>query len=196
MRLKNSMTTHIKIIIFLIFLSISSLWAINFPENDFFPVGSDVKYTLISDKSNIIELSQKLILPENWEDYGIWVIWNLKYNNSNEINLVFWANYDGEIYLSSIKDNFYERMLPESILIFAKNITLNKDIKIGNNIFFTYLKEYNELTIPSTRLKLSSVVKTQLKLNKLEYYLYFIKKRGIAVIETKDEVFVETKLTK
>ena len=190
------MTTHIKIIIFLIFLSISSLWAINFPENDFFPVGSDVKYTLISDKSNIIELSQKLILPENWEDYGIWVIWNLKYNNSNEINLVFWANYDGEIYLSSIKDNFYERMLPESILIFAKNITLNKDIKIGNNIFFTYLKEYNELTIPSTRLKLSSVVKTQLKLNKLEYYLYFIKKRGIAVIETKDEVFVETKLIK
>lgn len=189
------MKTHIKIIIFLIF-SISSLWAINFPENDFFPVGSDVKYTLISEKSNIIELSQKLILPENWKDYGIWIIWNLKYNNSNEINLIFWANYEGEVYLSSIKDDFYERMLPESVLIFAKNISLNKDIKIGNNIYFTYLKEYNELNLPSTKLKLSSVIKTRLKLNKIEYYLYFIKKRGIAIIETKDEFYIEKRFTK
>ncbi|MCX7821643.1 MAG: hypothetical protein N2258_08240 [Brevinematales bacterium] len=188
------MTTHIKIL--LIFFAVSQIFALNFPENDFFPVGSDIKYTLVSEKSNSIELSQRLILPENWEDYGIWIVWIIKYNNINEINLIFWANYEREVYLSAIKDNFYERMLTENILIFSPVINFNKDIKIGENIYFSFLKDYNEFTHPITKVKLSQVIKAKLKLNKIEYFLYFIKKRGIAIIETKDEVFTEIKVKK
>ncbi len=190
------MTTHIKFLVLFIFVFVSKSWSIKFPENDFFPVGSDVRYTLISDKTNIIELSQRLILPDDWETYGIWIIWNIKFNKKNEVNLIFWANYDKEVYLSSIKDDFYERMLPDKILLFSPSIAFQKDIIIGKNIFFTFLREYNEFTHPQRKLKLSSVIRARLKINNIEYFLYFIRKRGLALIETKEEIYIEVRFQK
>ncbi len=179
-----------KTIIFVLIVLPSLLWAIKFPENDFFPVGSDVKHVFVSERSNIIELSQRLILPHDWESLGVFVIWNFSFNGTYLYSFNFWANYEREVFLLSISDSFYEKMVGEKILIFSSNVEFKKDIRIGDNIYFTFLSEFKEFTHKQTNVKLSGVIKTKLTLNKIDYFLYFVKGRGVFIIETKDEIFI------
>ena len=178
--------------LFFLFFSIR-LWGISFPQVALFPVKVGYSFTLFSETGNRIEFSELLQLPEDIQS-GIWVLWKCNFfiaDKKEEYILTLWINYDGEVYLYSLKDRVYERGFDNIPLVFSSGIEYNKPISLGEKISLIYIAEYNNFIHSKTKIRLGGVIKAKLNIGNNQYLLYFVKDNGLYIIETPDEIFVK-----
>ncbi len=166
--------------------------SISFPEVYLFPVKMNYSFSLLSEKKNRIDFLEIIQLPEDIES-GVWVLWKVIFfsgSEKQEYILTFWVSYEGETLLYSLKDGFYERGFDNIPLVISAKIDFNNLIEIGKNITLTYLTEYKSFTHPKTKIKLKSAIKARLTIGDINYFLYFVTKSGLYIIETPEEIFV------
>ncbi|MGC8765506.1 MAG: hypothetical protein ACP5QT_06440 [Brevinematia bacterium] len=187
MRVKFFLSTGLFLVFFV------NLWGISFPNVSLFPVKLNYSFSLLSDKGNRIDFFETIQISEDIES-GVWLLWRCSFSingKKDDYTLTLWVNYDGEIYLYSLKDRFYERVFDDIPLVFSSSIEVNKPIILGENISLTYTGGYGSFVHPKTKIRLENVIKATLKIASEHYILYFVKGKGLQIIETPEEVFVK-----
>jgi hypothetical protein len=169
-----------------------------FPDVFYFPFNPNFSFSLISDKSNTVEVAANIIFPktagnEGDEGYQVFFVdWKLSLNMENQkldYLLHFTILSNGDVYLSSIRDELYQRSLYPEALVFPKNVNFDKPIFIGENISLKYSKFLSYLKIKESGKSYNNVRIADLTLGDSVYTLYFAQYQGIVAIKGPDEVY-------
>lgn len=175
--------------LFLLFLTIP-LFGMRFPDVFYFPFTPNFTFSLISEKSNTMDVVAKIVIPEN-EDLDIFYLdWNIRLViDSRNINyaLRFVVMTNGDVYLSEMKDESYLRYFDPMPLIFPESLKMNTVIPVGENMSLKYVKKLPSLKVGGRSF--NNVIMADLEMSDEVLSLYFGEKSGIIGIKTKRETF-------
>lgn len=175
--------------VFCLFLT-GPLFGVRFPDVFYFPFTPGFSFSLVSEKSNSMDVATKIVIPDN-EDLEIFYLdWNIRLViDSRDINyaLRFVVQTNGDVYLSEMKDESTLRFFDPMPLVFPQSLKLNAEIPVGENMSLKYVKKLPSLKVGNKSY--NNIILADLQLADGVISLYFAEKNGIIGMKTKQETF-------
>ncbi len=180
--------------VFLLLLPVGASYCVHIPDVLYFPVVPNYSESLVSDKSNAIDISLKIEIPRTSETIDKFILnWLVIMKLSNEkfiYSIRMFLLTNGNIYLSEMRDGAYERTFPSMPDILPSAPVFNKTFEIGENMSFKLIKYYNKFSDPFMDKSYYNVISGELKLLDQACQIFFSKDNGIIMIKTGEETFL------
>ncbi len=171
----------------------SRSYCIRFPDISYFPILPNYSFSLISGKSNTLDVSMKIEIPRDEEIYDKFFLNCLIVLNIDKEKLIYSLRFtlmtNGDVYLTEMRDSAFQRSFPPDILIFPVYPSYDKPVVIGENISLKYSKSFGKMSEKDFKKVYNNVVTAELKLLDDPCLIYFSKDYGIVGIKARDEVF-------
>lgn len=181
---------RLSLLTFILAVLVSPLSAMRFPDVFYFPFTPGFSFSLVSEKSNTMDVVANIVIPDD-EDLEIFYLdWNIRLNIDKRdlvYSLRFVVMTNGDVYLSEMKDESYLRYFEPKPLIFPQSLKLNTVISVGENMSLKYIKK-----IPALRVgdrSFNNVIVAELTMSDEVISLYFAEKSGIVGMKTRRETF-------
>lgn len=161
------------------------------PETLYLPIIPNYSKSLISQSNNTIQINSKINIYS--DDYGnnfFYYILNFKFNVNKTIfsyYLTFNVMTNGDMYLVNIGDSTKQRDIYDELLVFPEKINFSTNYKIGENIYFKFIKYFPTFIINEKPYK--NVIMASLVFLDITNHIYFEKENGIIQIITPYEIF-------
>jgi hypothetical protein len=174
----------------LIALSAIPVFGMRFPDVYFFPFTPDFAFSLVSDKSNSMDVTTKIVIPDEEDPDIFYLDWNIRLTISQkpvQYSLRFVVTTNGDVFLSEMRDESSQRFFDPMPLVFPQNIAFNTTVGIGENMSLKYLKKIPSLKVGDRSF--NNVIVADLVLADETVALYFAEKSGIVGLKSGQETF-------
>lgn len=178
-----------------LFLMIGDLlaYAVRFPTIYYFPLKPDFSFSLISERSNTVDVTERIELPGEDDNPDIFFVnWLVKLSLDNQkliYSLRFQVETNGDISLSEMKDQTYQFYFDNKPLIFPRKYELNSPVSIGENVTWKYTKTLASLKEKNSDKVYNNVVIADFTFMDKTIQIFFAEENGIVGIKSGDEIF-------
>jgi hypothetical protein len=174
----------------LIALSAVPCFGMRFPDVYFFPFTPDFGFSLVSDRTNTMDVTTKIVIPDEESPDIFYLDWNIKLSIAQKpvsYSLRFVVSTNGDVFLSEMRDESSLRTFDPLLLVFPQVIAYNSPIPIGENMSLKYLKKIPSLKVGERSF--NNVILAELAMADETISLYFAEKSGIVGMKNGQETF-------
>lgn len=185
-------TTSIKrsVLILSFILGLVPAFGMRFPDVFYFPFTPDFGFSLVSDRSNTMDVTTKIVIPADESPDYFYLDWNIRLNlskNPVSYSLRFVVSTNGDIFLSEMRDESSQRFFDPMAPVFPQSIPFNSTIVLGEKLSLKYLKKIASLKVGDSTF--NNVIVADLAFGDETINLYFAEKKGIVGMKNGKETF-------
>jgi hypothetical protein len=177
-------------LLLLISLCAVPVFGMRFPDVYFFPFTPDFGFSLVSDKSNSMDVTTKIVIPAEETPDIFYLDWNIRLSISKKpvsYSLRFVVSTNGDVFLSEMRDESSLRYFDPMPLVFPQSLSYNSNVVIGENMGLKFLKRIPSLKVGDRSF--NNVILAELALADETISLYFAEKSGIVGMKSGQETF-------